>query len=87
MRPVSWSAVNRQWSGGEQQPAEDAVEAVVVEILPHAAYRVELENRQRVVAHAAAPTAANFVRLRPKDRVLVQLSPHDRTRGRILRIV
>ncbi|MFN3323631.1 MAG: translation initiation factor IF-1 [Bryobacteraceae bacterium] len=62
----------------------DAVEATVLELLPNAGFRLELDSREQVIAHAAAATAANFVRLRPKDRVLVRLSPHDRTRGRII---
>jgi translation initiation factor IF-1 len=79
-------AVSGEYTGETEKPA-DAVEAMVVETLPHGSYRVELETRERVVAHAAPATAANFVRLRPKDRVLVQLSQHDRTRGRILRML
>ena len=67
--------------------AAEPVEATVLELLPNAAYRLELESREQVVAHAAAAKAANFVRLRPKDRVLVELSPHDRKRGRIIRLL
>jgi len=62
-------------------------EAVVVELLPSAGYRLKLENEDIVVAHAAAATKANFVRLRPGDRVRVELSPHDRTRGRIVELL
>ena len=63
------------------------VEAEVVELLPHATYRLRLENDERVIAHATSATAANFVRVRPGDRVKVALSPHDRTRGRILELL
>ncbi len=63
------------------------VDATVVELLPHAAYRLKLENEDRVVAHPAGPLAANFVRLRPGDRVRVELSAHDRTRGRIVELL
>jgi translation initiation factor IF-1 len=63
------------------------VEAVVLELLPNASYRVQLESREQVIAHAAPARSANFVRLRPKDRVLVELSPHDRRRGRIVRLL
>ncbi|MBX5496041.1 MAG: translation initiation factor IF-1 [Bryobacteraceae bacterium] len=56
-------------------------------MLPNAAYRLEIEGREQVVAHAPSATVANFVRLRPKDKVLVELSPHDRTRGRIIRLL
>ncbi len=70
-----------------EQAKERRVAAVVLELLPNAAYRLELEGRQQVIAHAAGVKQANFVRLRPKDRVLVELSPHDRTRGRIIRLL
>ena len=64
------------------------VEGEVVELLPNVTYRVKLANQDLVIAHPAASAAkANFVRLRPGDRVRVKLSSHDRTRGRILRLV
>jgi translation initiation factor IF-1 len=59
----------------------------VVELLPSAMYRVELETREQVVAHLVGTTARNFVRVRPGDRVRVALSPHDRTRGRITQLL
>jgi len=61
--------------------------AEVIELLPSAAYRLKLENEEIVVAHATGASAANFVRLRPGDRVRVELSPHDRTRGRIVELL
>jgi translation initiation factor IF-1 len=61
------------------------VTATVLEELPHAIYRVELENKQQVLAHPVGTVKRNFVRLRPGDRVRVELSPHDWTRGRIVR--
>ena len=64
-----------------------AVEAIVVELLPSAAYKLKLTNEDLVVAHAAGATAVNFVRVRPGDRVRVELSPHDRTRGRIVELL
>ena len=60
---------------------------MVVEQLPQATWRVRLENNDRVLAHAAGATAANFMRLRPGDRVRVAISPHDPGRGRIVGIV
>ena len=59
----------------------------MVELLPSAAYRLKLENEDVVMAHAAGAATANFVRLRPGDRVRVELSPHDRTRGRIVELL
>lgn len=65
----------------------EGVNGVVLELLPNATYRVELESREQVRAHAAGATAKNFVRVRPGDRVRVELSPHDRTRGRIVKVL
>jgi len=59
----------------------------VVELLPSAGARVKLENDEIVMAHAAGATKANFLRLRPGDRVRVELSPRDKTRGRIVELV
>ncbi|HYP05753.1 MAG TPA: translation initiation factor IF-1 [Bryobacteraceae bacterium] len=59
----------------------------MVELLPSATYRVKLENEQVVTAHTAGPVTTNFVRLRPGDRVEVEISPYDRTRGRIVRLL
>ena len=64
-----------------------ALVAEVIELLPSAAYRLRLENEDVVLAHAAGPTKANFLRLRPGDRVRVELSPRDKTRGRIIELL
>jgi len=64
--------------------AVNEVTATVLEELPNALYRVELENQQQVLAHPVGTVKRNFVRLRPGDRVRVALSPHDLTRGRIV---
>ena len=61
--------------------------AEVVELLPSAAYRLRLENEAVVVAHAAGVAVKNFERLRPGDRVRVELSPRDKTRGRIVELL
>ncbi len=61
--------------------------AEVVELLPSAAYRLRLENEAEVVAHAAGVAVKNFERLRPGDRVRVELSPRDSTRGRIVELL
>jgi translation initiation factor IF-1 len=61
------------------------VTAVVREELPRLVFRLELENRQQVLAHAAGESERNFVRLLAGDRVEVELSPHDVSRARILR--
>ena len=63
------------------------VEAEVIELLPNQTFRLRLDNEERVLAHTAGATVANFVRLRPGDRVKVEISPHDRGRGRINALV
>jgi len=69
--------------GGER---ERSVVATVRALLPQATYLVELEGRQQVLAHGAG-AGKNFVRVRPGDRVRVELSAHDRTRGRIVELL
>ncbi len=64
---------------------EEAIkmEAVVVETLPNAMFRVELENGHRVLAHISGKMRKHFIRILPGDRVDVELSPYDLSRGRI----
>jgi translation initiation factor IF-1 len=64
---------------------DQAVAARVVEAMPNGIFRVELENRNLVLAHPSAEQVKNFVRLLPGDRVEVVLAAHDLTRGRITR--
>jgi translation initiation factor IF-1 len=61
-----------------------AVEGRVVELLPHGLYRVAIERQREVVAHAPGGPGRNFVRLVVGDRVRLELSPRDLTRGRIV---
>ncbi|MDH3284521.1 MAG: translation initiation factor IF-1 [Acidobacteriota bacterium] len=65
---------------------EEAIkmEAVVVETLPNAMFRVELENGHRVLAHISGKMRKHFIRILPGDRVDVELSPYDLKRGRIV---
>ena len=60
------------------------VEAVVSEALPNAMFRVELENKHQVLATISGKMRKNFIRILPGDRVLVELSPYDLNRGRII---
>lgn len=62
-------------------------EATVVELLPRLTWRVEMDDGARALAHASGQGARNFVRIRPGDRVAVELSPHDPTRARIVRLL
>jgi translation initiation factor IF-1 len=59
------------------------VEGTVVEPLPNAMFRVELENRHKVLAHVSGKIRMNFIRILPGDKVKVELSPYDLSRGRI----
>lgn len=61
------------------------VTATVAEERPSAMYALVLENQHRVLAHLVGVVERNFVRLVPGDRVEVELTPHDPTRGRIVR--
>ncbi len=59
------------------------VEGTVAESLPNASFRVELPNGHEVLAYVSGKIRLNFIRVLPGDRVLVELSPYDLTRGRI----
>jgi translation initiation factor IF-1 len=59
------------------------VEGTVVETLPNAMFRVELENGHRVLAHISGKMRMHFIKILPGDKVTVELSPYDLTRGRI----
>ena len=59
------------------------VEGTVVEPLPNAMFRVELDNGHRVLAHVSGKMRKFFIRILPGDKVTVELSPYDLTRGRI----
>jgi translation initiation factor IF-1 len=60
------------------------VEGRVVEPLPNAMFRVELDNGHRVLAHISGKMRMHFIKILPGDRVTVELSPYDLTRGRII---
>ena len=59
------------------------IEGVVVEKLPNAMFKVELENGHIVLAHISGKLRMNFIKILPGDKVKVELSPYDLTRGRI----
>ncbi len=66
-------------------PSKEAieVEGTVVETLPNATFRVELPNGHKVLAHISGKMRRHYIRVLPADRVLVELSPYDLSRGRI----
>ena len=59
------------------------IEGTVVEKLPNTMFRVELENKHVVLAHISGKLRMNFIRIYPGDKVKVEISPYDLTRGRI----
>jgi translation initiation factor IF-1 len=67
-------------------PKEEAivVEGRVLETLPNAMFRVELENKHKVLAHISGKMRMHFIRILPGDKVTIELSPYDLTRGRII---
>lgn len=66
-------------------PKEDLIETEgkIVEALPNAMFKVELENGHVVLAHVSGKMRMNFIRILPGDKVKLELSPYDLTRGRI----
>jgi translation initiation factor IF-1 len=71
----------------EDMPKKEGVieiEGTVVEALPNASFRVELSNGHKVLAHISGKMRQNYIRILPEDRVVVELSPYDLNRGRIV---
>ena len=66
-------------------PKEELIETegVITEALPNAMFRVRLENGHMVLAHVSGKMRMNFIRILPGDKVKLELSPYDLTRGRI----
>jgi translation initiation factor IF-1 len=60
------------------------VEGTVVETLPNASFRVELEKKHIILAHISGKMRMNYIRILPGDKVLIELSPYDLSRGRIV---
>ncbi len=58
-------------------------EGTVLETLPNAMFRVELANKHKILAHISGRMRKHFIRILPGDRVLIELSPYDLTKGRI----
>ncbi len=72
--------------GKELRMAKDDVielEGTVIEALPNAMFQVELPNGHKILAHISGKLRMNFIRILPGDKVTVQMSPYDLTRGRI----
>ena len=65
---------------------KDAIklEAKVIDALPNAMFRIELENGHRIIAHVSGKMRMHFIRILPGDTVTVEMSPYDLTKGRII---
>lgn len=68
-------------------PKDDSIEVEgrVLEPLPNAMFQVELENGHKILAHISGKMRMNFIKVLPGDKVTVELSPYDLTRGRIIK--
>ncbi len=67
-------------------PRDDVIETegTVIETLPNAMFRVELANKHKILAHISGRMRKHFIRILPGDKVLVEISPYDLTKGRII---
>ncbi len=81
----SWAGIRTRKGRTRLVGKKDAieVEGTVIEPLPNTMFTVELDNGHRVLAHISGKLRMNFIRILPGDRVRVELSPYDLTRGRI----
>jgi translation initiation factor IF-1 len=59
------------------------VEGIILEALPNATFKVELSNGHKILAHVSGKLRMNFIRILPGDKVTVEMSPYDLTKGRI----
>ena len=84
-KPRSSSPAASTAPRGPRAPSGDviAVEGKVLECLPNAMFTVELENGHRVLGHISGKMRMNFIKITPGDRVTVELSPYDLSKGRI----
>jgi translation initiation factor IF-1 len=74
------------FDGGDKLPKEDAIEVAgkVLETLPNAMFKVQLDNGHKVLAHISGKMRMHYIKILPGDRVTVELSPYDLARGRIV---
>jgi translation initiation factor IF-1 len=76
---------HRVLEGSQDMAKEDSIEVqgTVLETLPNAMFRVEIENGHKILAHISGKMRMHFIKILPGDKVTVELSPYDLTRGRI----
>lgn len=82
-RPAPGPAAPVEERPRRQDPDAITVDGKVISALPNAMFMVELENGHSVLSHLAGKMRTNYIRVLPGDRVTVELSPYDLTRGRI----
>ena len=84
-RITTFSEGQQLFLGGKNLSKEDVieVEGIVVETLPNTNFKVELENGHQILAHISGKLRMNYIKILPGDKVKVELSPYDLTRGRI----
>ena len=95
VRPIAWrtglatgrpaSAPSSREETALAKPKEDAIvlDGTILESLPNATFRVELDNGHKVLAHISGKMRMNYIRILPGDKVQVELTPYDLSRGRI----
>lgn len=81
---VMLSVVERSAEDMAKKDGAIEIEGSVIESLPNAMFRVELDNGHKVLAHISGKMRMHYIRILPDDRVVVELSPYDLTRGRIV---
>jgi translation initiation factor IF-1 len=90
--PKRWRRTTRKGERTSQPKREEEslsktdvieVEGVVLEKLPNAQFQVELQNGHKILAHISGKLRMNFIRILPGDKVTVEISPYDLTKGRI----
>ena len=84
LRPPKFPGMSRNAEDMAKKDGAIEVEGKVVEPLPNAMFRVELSNGHKVLAHISGKMRQHYIRILPEDRVVVELSPYDLTRGRIV---
>jgi translation initiation factor IF-1 len=79
----TWNYKPRKQESPVAKEEPIVVEGIVLETLPNAMFKVELENKHQVLAHISGKMRMHFIKILPGDKVTVELSPYDLTRGRI----
>lgn len=74
--------MSEQSGSGKEEPIR--IDGTVVELLPNTMFRVELPNHHRVLAHISGKMRMNFIKILPGDKVTLEMSPYDLSKGRII---